>query len=330
MPVQLTPCSSPPTDERRLVPPFLRSQAAAYILLPLAAACWAGNHVIARAAGGHVPPASLAVVRWILVALVVLPFALMHMRVDWPKLKKDRAIMLLYAITGGGAFGTLQFVALHFTTALNMGVVGSVAPAFIVAASWILFRDRLSPLQLLGVMISLSGVLAIVSRLDPGRLASFSFNGGDLIIIANMMLWAIYSACQRLRPDIHPMTFMLAMAVVAGFGNLPFAALEYAFDYRLQYSQLTLVALLYSAFITTLLAYVAWNRGIDIVGAPRASAFLHTIPLFSAALATTILGETIEAYHILGFALILAGVTVAARPSAKQKAGADSAREPAE
>lgn len=299
--------------------PFLRSQAAAYFLLPLAAACWAGNHVVARAAGGHVPPASLAVLRWVLITLVVLPFALPHLRADWPKLKRHPWLTLLFAAVGGGAFGTLQFVALHFTTALNMGVVGSVAPAFIVAASWLLFRDRLSALQLLGVMISLTGVLAIVSRLDIGRLASFRFNGGDLIIIANMMLWAIYSACLRLRPDIHPMTFMLSMAVIAGLGNLPFAMLEHAFDYRLQYTTLTLVTLLYSAFITTLLAYFAWNRGIDIVGAPRASAFLHTIPLFSAVLATTILGETIEPYHILGFALILGGVTLAARPNPKQR-----------
>lgn len=304
------------------MPRFLRSQAAAYFLLPLAAACWAGNHVIARAAGGHVPPASLAVVRWILVTLVVLPFALAHLRRDWPKLKRNSRLMLLFAITGGGAFGTLQFVALHFTTALNMGVVGSVAPAFIVAASWLLFRERLSPLQLLGVAVSLSGVLAIVGRLDLARLASFGFNGGDLIIIANMMLWAIYSACLRLRPDIHPMTFMLAMAVIAGLGNVPFAALEYAFDYRLQATGLTLLTLLYSTFITTLLAYVAWTRGIDIVGAPRASAFLHTIPLFSGVLATTILGEAIEAYHIVGFALILAGVSLAARPSSKQRAAA--------
>jgi drug/metabolite transporter (DMT)-like permease len=192
-----------------------------------------------------------------------------------------------------------------------------------VAASWILFRDRLSLMQLLGVMISLTGVLAIVSRLDLDRLTSLSFNGGDLIIIANMMLWALYSACLRLRPDVHPMSFMLAMAVIAGLGNLPFAALEYAFGYELQQTWLTLLALLYSTFITTLLAYFAWNRGIDIVGAPRASAFLHTIPLFSAVLATSILGETIEAYHVLGFALILGGVSLAARPNAKQRAAAE-------
>lgn len=268
------------------------------------------------------PPASLAVARWIIVALAVLPFALAHLRSDWPKMRARPGLMVLFAVTGGGAFGTLQFVSLHFTTALNMGVVGSVAPAFIVAASFLLFRDRLTAVQLLGVLVSLSGVVAIVSRLDLDRLAGFSFNGGDLIIIANMVLWAIYSACLRLRPGIHAATFLLSMAVLSGLGNLPFAALEHGFGYRLQATELTLWTILYAAFVTTLLAYVAWNRGIDIVGAPRASAFLHTIPLFSALLATTLLGETIEAYHILGFALILAGVSLAARPSERQRAAA--------
>jgi drug/metabolite transporter (DMT)-like permease len=163
------------------------------------------------------------------------------------------------------------------------------------------------------VLVSLSGVLAIVSRLDLARLAAFSLNGGDLIIIANMALWAVYAACLRVRPGVHAATFMLAMAVLSALGNLPFGMLEHAYGYQLQPTWLTATAVLYSAFITTVLAYVAWNTAVDIVGAPRASAFLHTIPLFSAVLATTLLGETIEAYHVLGFALILAGVTLVAR-----------------
>jgi drug/metabolite transporter (DMT)-like permease len=204
-------------------------------------------------------------------------------------------------------------VALQYTTALNMGVVGSVAPAFIVAASWLLFRERLAPVQLMGVLVSLSGTLAIVSRLDVGRLAALSFNSGDLIILANMACWAIYASCLRARPGVHATTFMLAIAVISAIGNLPFAALEHAYGFRLQASWLTLGATLYASLVTTILAYAAWNRAVDIIGAPRASAFLHTIPLFSALLATTLLGERIEAYHILGFALILSGVTLVAR-----------------
>jgi drug/metabolite transporter (DMT)-like permease len=297
------------------VPPVLRSQAAAFLLLPLTCASWAGNHIVARAVAGQVPPAGLGVVRWIVVALVVMPVALPHLGGDWPRIRRSLGIVALLAITGGGLFGTLQFVALQFTTALNMGVVGSVAPAFIVAASWLLFRDRLAAPQLVGVLVSLSGVLAIVTRLDLGRLVGFSLNGGDLIIVANMALFAVYSACLRLRPGIHPATFMLTMAVVSALGNVPFALGEHAYGYALQATWLTGAAVLYTAFITTILAYVAWNRAVDIVGAPRASAFLHTIPLFGAVLATTLLGERIEAYHVLGFALILGGVTLAARPS---------------
>ncbi|HWE17407.1 MAG TPA: DMT family transporter [Hyphomicrobiaceae bacterium] len=305
---------------------FLRSQVAAYFLLPLAAASWAGNHALARAGGGHVPPASISVARWIIVALAVLPFALPHLRADWALLRRRPWPMVLLAVTGGGVFGTLQFVALHFTTALNMGVVGSVAPVFIVAASFVLFRERLTALQLLGVVVSLSGVVAIVCRLDLARLASFSLNGGDLLIIVNMVFWAIYCACLHLRPPIHPASFLLALAVIAGLGNVPFAALEHAFGYPLQATELTLWTALYAAFVTTLLAYLAWNRGVDIVGAPRASAFLHTVPVFSALFATSFLGERIEPYHIAGFALILAGVTLAARPSERQRAAAVSSR----
>lgn len=303
------------------LPPFLRSQTAAFLLLPLVAASWAGNHIVARAVAGHVPPAGLGVLRWTVVALAVLPFARPYLAADWPRLRASPWLMALFGVMGGGAFGTLQFVALHFTTALNMGVVGSVSPAFIVAMSWVLFRDRLAPLQLLGVLVSLSGVLAIVSRLDLDRLAGLSFNAGDLIIIANMASFALYSACLRLRPSIHPATLMLAIAVISALTNVPFALGEHAFGYRLQATWMTVSAVLYTAFITTIVAYVAWNRAIEIVGAPRASAFLNTIPLFGALFATTLLGEQIEPYHVLGFALILGGVTLAARPGPYQVSG---------
>ena len=237
------------------------------------------------------------------------------MRADWPKLRDSAGVMTFLALVGGVVFGTLQFVALQYTTALNMGVVGSVSPVFIVAASYLLFRDGLGPSQLLGVLISLLGVLAIVSQLDPGRMASLSFNGGDIIIIVNMVFWGIYCACLRLRPPVHPMSFLFALAGVSIVGGVPFAVWEYWAGYRLHPDALTIGAVLYAALFTSILAYVAWNRGIDIVGAPRASAFLHTIPLFAAVLATTILGEQLMLFHIVGFVLILAGVSLAARPS---------------
>jgi drug/metabolite transporter (DMT)-like permease len=307
-------------NERRLVPSILRSSAAAYVLLPLACACWAGNHVMARLIAGHAPPASVSLARWLVVLVLVSALAWPRIRADWRKLEAKADVLTFLALVGGAAFGTLQYVALQYTTALNMGVVGSVSPALIVAASYLLFRDGLGPLQLVGVAVSLVGVLAIVTQLHPERLASLTFNGGDLIIIVNMVFWAVYCACLRLRPDVHPMSFLFVVAYVSALANAPFAAWEHALGLHLAPDPLTMAAVLYAALVTTLLAYVAWNRGIDLIGAPRAGAFLHTIPLFSAVLATTILGEQLMLFHIVGFALILAGVTLAARPSQQAQA----------
>jgi drug/metabolite transporter (DMT)-like permease len=301
---------------------FLRSQAAAYFLLPLACACWAGNHVFARAVAGHAPPASLSLARWIVVVLIVFVLAWPQIEADWQKLKAKRGVMVFLALIGGAAFGTLQYVALQYTTALNMGVVGSVSPAFIVAASFILFRDRLGLSQLFGVAVSLVGVLAIVCQLQPERLETLTFNGGDIIIIVNMLFWAVYCACLHLRPAVHPMSFLFAVAGISALGNVPFAAWEYASGYVLLPDVLTLCAVLYAALFTSLLAYVSWNRGIDLIGAPRASAFLHTIPVFSAVFATTLLGERLMLYHVVGFVLILSGVSLAARPSRQPSATA--------
>lgn len=295
---------------------FFRSPAAAFVLLPTASACWAGNHIVARAIAGEVPPASLCLVRWLLLMGVIWLVAGNTLKEDWPKMVSGAKPLVFLGLTGAAGFGTLQFVALQYTTALNMGVVGSVAPAFIVIASYLLFRDRMGPLQMTGVGISLIGVLAIVTRLHPEALGQLAFNKGDLIILANMLLWAVYSACLRLRPAISNMSFMFAIAAVAVVANLPLAIWEHAHGYVLRPTGMTFFALVYTVFVTTLLAYVCWNRGIELVGAPRASAFLHTIPIWSAIFATTILGERIEPYHIVGFILILSGVTLAARPPA--------------
>ena len=296
---------------------FLRSATAAYVLLPVAAACWAGNHIVARAIGGYVPAASLSLVRWLLVALVIALCAGRHVIRDWPALRQRLPVMLFLALMGGSIFGTMQYVTLQYTTALNMGVVGSISPVFIVAASWLLFGDRLGALQLFGVFVSLTGVLAIMSQLSLQRLFDLSFNFGDLLIIVNMVFWAIYCACLRLRPNVHAMSFLFVFALASALFVLPFAIWEFALGRHLLFEPLTVFAVVYAALVTSLLAYVAWNRGIELVGASRASAFLHTIPLFAAVFATSLLGERLYPFHVVGFALILAGVTLAARPNAK-------------
>ena len=226
--------------------------------------------------------------------------------------------MIFLSLTGGGAFGTLQFVALQYTTAINMGVVGSVAPAFIVAASFILFGDRMGFTQLTGVAISLTGVLAIVTQLHPENLLAAQLQHrrpdhhhqhgavGDLLRLP--------APAARRAPAELPVRAVdrrrSSATCRSRSGNMRRATIWWP-------TRKTALAILYAAVFTTLLAYITWNRGVDLIGAPRAGAFLHTIPLFSTTLAMLFLGEQLRLYHVVGFALILSGVSLAARPAAR-------------
>lgn len=284
-----------------------------YVLLVVAGLCWSGNHVLGRAVAGHVPPFGLSTLRWLLPCLALMPFALPHLRRDWPQIASHWRIMAFLSLTGGALFGALQYVGLQYTTALNVSVLNSLAPVFIVVAAALVFGDRVKAIQGFGIVTSLMGVLVIVSRLDVEALIALQFNVGDLIILFNMACWAIYSVCLRRRPDIHWLSFIVVFGAESAVATAPFAVWEHVSGFRFQPTLLTFAAVLYVATLPSVVAFVAWSRGTDLIGANRAGPFLHLIPLYSAVLATLLLGERLMAYHVLGFALILAGVWFAAR-----------------
>jgi drug/metabolite transporter (DMT)-like permease len=293
------------------VPP--RGATLAYALLALAGLCWAGNHVLARAIAGHVPAAGLNAVRWTGVAIVIALFAGPALVRDWPVMRARWRTLAALGAAGGGIFGIGQFVALQHTEALNMSVMNSVAPAFIAGLGYLIFREKLSALASFGILVSIGGVLVIVSRLDAARVASLTFNRGDLIILANMALWALYSVCLRLAPKIDTASFLFALAVSAALSSVPGVMLEVAAGETLKPDLMTGGAIVYTTLISSLLAYGAWSRGVALIGAARAGVFLHLIPIYGVLLAGALLGEPVQLYHVAGFALILTGVTLVAR-----------------
>jgi drug/metabolite transporter (DMT)-like permease len=285
----------------------------AYGLLATATLCWAGNHIVGRYIAGSVPPGGLAVLRWIVTCAVILPFAWPHLRRDWPVLAARPWPMVLLALAGGGIFGTLQFVALKHTTALNVAMFNSLVPVCIILANLAIFREGVHWVQVEGIIISLLGVLTIIAKGDGQRLAEFNFNGGDILVIGNMLLFGVYSACLRLKPDIHWLTFTLALAVVSGIANIPFAAWEMANGEILQATGLTAFAVLYAGIFSSAVAYACWSIGVARIGSSRSGVFLHLIPLYGALLSTLFLGEHIQPFHIAGLAAILTGVSLATR-----------------
>lgn len=285
----------------------------AYLVLALASLCWSGNHLMGRAIAGHVPPLTITTLRWLLAAAVLFPFVRGHLVRDWPLIRKHVGVLVYLSLIGGGVFGALQFVGLQLTTALNVSVMNSLAPVFMAAAGAAMFGDRLTGGQLAGIVISLLGVLAIITKLDPGVLTHVSFNTGDILILINMVLWAVYSASLRWRPKIHPASFMFMFCLISGIAILPAMAWEYSTGFVLQPTALTFSAIAFVTIFSTIVAFACWTRGIELIGPNRAGVFLHLIPIFSALLTGTLLGEPLMGYHVVGFALILAGVWCAAR-----------------
>lgn len=311
--IEPTPSTVPPATAKR------RSPAVASALLTFAALVWAGNHIVARAVSAIIPIWSLNVARWLIVALLMLMVAAPTLRRDWPLIRQHAVVLGLLGILGGGLFGALQFVGVRYTGALTLSVLNSVAPALIALASFLIFRDAVSLLQGLGIAISLGGVLAIITKLDLATLQALSFNPGDLIIAFNMGVWAVYSACLRLRPPIAATSFLFVLAVWSAITALPGAVLEYADGETLKADWITLGTLAYSSVLSSAIAYIFWGNGIETLGVNRAGAFLHLVPLFGTLLATTLLGESLGLHHIAGIALILAGVTLAVRKGAVPK-----------
>jgi drug/metabolite transporter (DMT)-like permease len=285
----------------------------AALCLTLSALCWAGNHVVARAIADTVPPASLNLLRWLLVAVLIGGFAAATIRSDAPLLRQHWRRLIAFGVTGGGLFGTLQYVGLQHTSVVNMGVLNSVAPALIVLASFLAFRDPIRPAQTLGIAVSLTGVVAMISQLDPAVLGGLDFNRGDLIIFANMALFALYSACLRLRPPVALTSFLFAISIPAALINLPWAIYEHASGLTFVVTPQSVGAVVYASLATSIVAYLCWSKGVERLGPGRASVFLHTIPVFNTLFGTVLLGEQLQAYHGVGFCLILLGVWMTQR-----------------
>ena len=291
----------------------LRGLANPYLLLAVAALFWSGNHIVGRAMGGHVPPLSVSALRWLIAALLMWPWVRPHLARDWPAIRAHWKIMLWLGLTGGALFTALQYVGLQFTAALNVSVLNSLVPVLIVATGALLFRDRVTLRQIGGIALSSLGVLAIIAHGEFATLLNLGFNWGDLIILFNMMVFAVYAACLRLLPKIHTLSFLFVLAVISSVSTLPFAVWEGMSGNTLTFDWLTVASIAYVSFFPSLVAFAAWNRGVELIGANRSGPFLHLVPICTALVGGVLLGEHLYAFHVAGFVLIIAGVWLASK-----------------
>lgn len=285
----------------------------AWLLLALAALCWAGNAVIGRAVRFDVPPVALAFWRWTGAFVFCLPFALPHLRRDIPVLWRYRWNTLILAATGVAAFNTMIYIGLQTTTALNAVLLQSAMPLFILVWGALLFRDRPGPAELAGILVSMCGVVVIAGQGSAAVLAAVSANRGDLWVVAAVATYALYSALLRRRPAVHPMSFLAVTFALGAAMLVPLYADELAAGRHIVMGAPAVLTLFYVALFPSLIAYLAFNRGVDLVGSGRAGQFVHLMQVFGSILAVAFLGERLHLYHGVGMALIAAGLMLANR-----------------
>lgn len=299
-----------------------RILASPYVLLIIPPLLWGGNIVVGRAVADSIPPFTLSLARWIVASLALLPWSGPHLIRQWPLLRRHVVFLLALAATGMVGFHGLMYLALNSTLAVNMALMTASAPVFILLLSWVMDRERATLAQCIGVLVTLLGVMLIVTQGAPERILSLSLHAGDGWGMAAIPLWALYTVLLRRTPtSLHPFALLGAAGMLAPLLAIPFVVWESGLLSALtgwgptgrlpEPSLETAAAVLYVGIGASVIGYLCYNRGVALIGPNRAGPFNQLIPVFAALLAIGLLGERLQGFHLLGAGLILGGIGLA-------------------
>lgn len=287
-----------------------RTELRAYMMLTMVMVFWAGNSIVGRAVRDSIPPFTLAFVRWLGALAVLLPFALPHLKADRGMLLKHWRIVLALGVIGVAGFNAFLYSGLRHSPATNALLIQAATPTLVLIFDLLLFRTRASLAQVVGVMVSSIGVLAIIFEGDLGRIANVHLGHGDALLLCGVTAWAIYTSLLRKRPEVHPLSFLACTFFIAVLAMAPLAATEWQEIQQIPWGLPVLGAFVYVAIFPSVIAYMVFNAAVKEIGAGRAGQTLSLMPLFGAFLAATILNEALHGYHFVGMAAILAGIAI--------------------
>lgn len=283
------------------------------ILLTLTAFMWAMNAMIGQLAVGEIAPFALVLMRWVMVAGFLWPLYGRAVVEHWPTIKARLGAVVFMSVCGFTAFNSFFYVASIHTTGVNIGILQGAMPVMVLIGAVATFGETVSARQALGVVVTLIGVIVVVSKGDPEVLARFAFNYGDLLMFIAAILYSAYTVAIRNRPDVPGEALFAFFAVVAAIVALPLAVWEaatpgYQWPTPTGWGLTVMVAIFPSC-----LAQLFFLRGVDLIGPARAGVYINLVPIFAAILAVIVLGEVFAFYHALALALVLGGIWLAQR-----------------
>ncbi len=288
--------------------PHAGASGRAYVLLTLTALCWGANAVFGRLAVGEISPMALVSLRWLGALGLLVAFAHAQVRRDWPVLRTRLPFVAAMGAIGFTVFNALFYLAAHWTTAVNIGIIQGSIPVFVLIGAFAAYRTRVAGLQVAGVLVAMLGVALVAAGGDLARLASLALNFGDVLMIAACVLYAGYTLGLSRRPPVSPLSLFTGMAGAAFVTSLPLALAEAALG-RFQWP--TPAGWLILGLVTlfpSFLAQISFIQGVALIGPSRAGVFVNLVPVFASILALLILQEPFRLFHAVALALVLGGI----------------------
>lgn len=282
-------------------------------LAVLATFIWSGNFIIARGVIKDIPPVTLAFYRWLTATIIILPFAWKYFFAELNVIKQRFLFFLLAAATGVSMFNTFVYIAGHYSTAINMAILGTcTSPIISVILARIFLRERIPALRIIGMIVCISGILILLSNGNFQTLVAFKFTKGDWWILAAALTFAIYNTSVRKKPGaIHPVNFLFAIFMLGTIILLPFYLFELKNEGGFAFNTFNLSAILYLGIGASVICFLIWNKAIVALGSGRTALFGNLIPVFSSIEAVFLLNEKITSIHIISFILVVAGLVIA-------------------
>ncbi len=289
---------------------------APFVLLTLTALFWGGNAVAGRIAIDQITPFTLVALRWVLVLAVLWPIYGGQVRAHWPEIKPQLFRIVLMASLGFTGFNVLFYVGAQYTTAINIGILQGSIPVIVLAGAFIVHGVKATALQLIGVLVTMMGVVVVATRGAPLSILELDLNKGDIAMLAACVLYAFYTVALRNRPKMPGAAFFTLLALIAAITSLPLLAVEAVTTGLKMPTVQGFAVIAFVAIFPSCLAQLFFLRGVDLIGPGRAGVFVNLVPVFAAALGVGLIGEAFAPFHGAALALVIGGIWLAQQTAA--------------
>jgi drug/metabolite transporter (DMT)-like permease len=279
----------------------------------LAVVLWSGNFIIARGAAEEMRPVSLAFFRWMIATLLIFPFAISSFKGEWPVIKRSWSYLALVGLTGISLFNTFVYVGAHFTTAINLALIGTTSsPIFAIILARIFLKENIGWPKLIGMLLCIAGVLFLIAKGNLENLVHFTFTEGDLWILLGAFCFAVYNTLVRKKPSgISAVNFLFVIFCTGTLLLLPVFSWEVMHHPAIEWNPALIGMLFYLGVPASVVSYWCWNLAIGRLGAGRTALFGNLIPIFASLEAAVILGEQFTMTHVISMVLVFTGILIA-------------------